>query len=575
MMEKLNLTVKDIINLECMKNVNVLGGHSGLDGFVKNVTVMEVPDICNWIYPGDLLLTTAYPICHDKNALVKLVYDLKQANVAALAVKPKRYLESIPQEMIDAANLCNLPLIELPQDASFSKYISLILGEILNIQSYYLKQSEIAHQIFMEIILKGGSINDIVDSLSSLIGCSVSIVDNNDDILAAKFISNIDFETENLLITERKLSNEYIDPLGSGIIYHKMDLSDTCKIVELSCKITACNTEFGRIIILLYDHILNVKDFIIIERAGLIASLILLHAKSLCEVERRYQNEFIDELLFSTQINDSTLKERAKSLGWDLDKNYISLSIEITLDQSCAKSIINKEILKNRIKDQLFCILNNLFSQKQAMVRIEANSFIMLISQSNTGTPEFKQQVYSNCERITQSIKSMSQECAVSIGIGAIHFGIEGIKKSYYEALEAIKIGSLLGRFNFIEFYESLGIYHLFSEAFKRKELEEFVQFSIGRLIAFDETNSSDLVKTLITYFEFDANIKKISKKLFIHYNTVVQRLHRIEVVTKLNLKNPDDKLMLQVGLKISNLLSNDGSSRDNEILVLKSSTHS
>lgn len=76
MFNNLEMTVEDIISLECMKDTKIIGGRAGLNRRVKNVTIMEVPDVSDWLYPGDLLLTTAYPIRHNEPALVNLVSQL-------------------------------------------------------------------------------------------------------------------------------------------------------------------------------------------------------------------------------------------------------------------------------------------------------------------------------------------------------------------------------------------------------------------------------------------------------------------------------------------------------------------
>ena len=179
MVQKSGVTVQDILQLDCMSQTNVVAGHQGLTRIVSNVNVMEVPDIGNWISAGDLLLTTAYSIRNDPDALASLIPELVNKGLAGLALKPKRYLESIPSGMIEQANQMNFPLIELPPEASFSKIINNILNEILQFQTLYLKRSEEAHRLFMEVILQGGHIEDIATLLGNLIDNTIIIYDPN------------------------------------------------------------------------------------------------------------------------------------------------------------------------------------------------------------------------------------------------------------------------------------------------------------------------------------------------------------------------------------------------------------
>ena len=82
----------------------MVGGQEGLDRQVRAVNVMEVPDILDWVQPDELLLTTAYPLRHDPVGLDALIPRLAERGLAGIAVKPARYIESIPNGMIEAAD---------------------------------------------------------------------------------------------------------------------------------------------------------------------------------------------------------------------------------------------------------------------------------------------------------------------------------------------------------------------------------------------------------------------------------------------------------------------------------------
>jgi purine catabolism regulator len=58
-------------------------------------------------------------------------------------------------------------------------------------------------------------------------------------------------------------------------------------------------------------------------------------------------------------------------------------------------------------------------------------------------------------------------------------------------------------------------------------------------------------VKTLQSYFENNGNLKKISKQLFTHYNTILYRIQRIEEICHVNLQDAHQRLNLEIALKI------------------------
>ncbi|HEY5248013.1 MAG TPA: PucR family transcriptional regulator ligand-binding domain-containing protein, partial [Dermatophilaceae bacterium] len=57
----LGLSLRAVLEMECLGGARILAGHAGLDRVVSRLNVMEVPDILPWVRPNQLLLTTGYP----------------------------------------------------------------------------------------------------------------------------------------------------------------------------------------------------------------------------------------------------------------------------------------------------------------------------------------------------------------------------------------------------------------------------------------------------------------------------------------------------------------------------------
>src|SRR5215208_387806 len=64
-----------------------------------------------------------------------------------------------------------------------------------------------------------------------------------------------------------------------------------------------------------------------------------------------------------------------------------------------------------------------------------------------------------------------------------------------------------------------------------------------------DRTRRSDLVLTLKTYFSAAGNASEAADRLFLHRNSMLYRLERIQKLTGLDLKDDRVALALQLGL--------------------------
>jgi purine catabolism regulator len=122
--------------------------------------------------------------------------------------------------------------------------------------------------------------------------------------------------------------------------------------------------------------------------------------------------------------------------------------------------------------------------------------------------------------------------------------------ETYRQAVQAMKIAKLLKLPHFVEF-NSLGIYQLLAQLENTPILQQFCERLIGPLARYDKQHNSELVHTITAYFNHHANISQTAEALFIHRNTLLYRLDRIQELTGQNLNQSDNRLSLHLALKL------------------------
>ena len=143
----------------------------------------------------------------------------------------------------------------------------------------------------------------------------------------------------------------------------------------------------------------------------------------------------------------------------------------------------------------------------------------------------------------------------VYIGIGTIAKHIKDLGRSYKEAQMALTIGKVFESDKLIFNYNQLGIGRLIyqipktlcslflNEVFKDESYESF---------------DSELIVTIQKFFEYNLNISEASRKLFVHRNTLVYRLDKIQKNTGLDLRKFDDAIVFKVAMLVKRYLDND-----------------
>ena len=86
-------------------------------------------------------------------------------------------------------------------------------------------------------------------------------------------------------------------------------------------------------------------------------------------------------------------------------------------------------------------------------------------------------------------------------------------------------------------------------------ELRRFYDETVRPLVAYDEQYETDLLGTLSTFLECDANVNATAQRLITHRHTVRYRFERVRELTGLDVSSTDGREKLSLGLKAMRVL--------------------
>jgi DNA-binding PucR family transcriptional regulator len=139
----------------------------------------------------------------------------------------------------------------------------------------------------------------------------------------------------------------------------------------------------------------------------------------------------------------------------------------------------------------------------------------------------------------------------VSLGVGRIRSGIDGIRQSHQEARQALTLGRRLHGAGHVTSFDQLGVYRLIYASEQLPELKTFQDEALGALLDYDQTHGAELIKTLEAFFAANCSPKEAATILHVHRNTVLYRLERITEITGHDLNDADIRLRLHLALHI------------------------
>ena len=98
----------------------------------------------------------------------------------------------------------------------------------------------------------------------------------------------------------------------------------------------------------------------------------------------------------------------------------------------------------------------------------------------------------------------------------------------------------------------------LTAEIVESADIENLLHPALEALRVYDRNNKSNLFDTLDVYLLNDCNAQLCGRLLFLHRNSLVYRIHRIQEITGVDLSNTEERSYLRLSFLLWKALNNN-----------------
>lgn len=257
--------------------------------------------------------------------------------------------------------------------------------------------------------------------------------------------------------------------------------------------------------------------------------------------EQSTEDKILFNLLFHYKQHASSIKQNLSHFGFPPSSEFAIITCTTT---DAASRIDKYEVMIQ------FAFQNR---YKRFLRLKHKNHLIFLIDRVQINTPNipFSKTVEEIYDKITQKNNSLN----VIIGKGNFHKGYENIRKSYDESLTVIQLAQLHNN-RFLYKYKEIGAYKIIMGVQDPTLIKSFSQDILGQLHQYDDLHNTDYSSFLRIFLEENGSTSKISERQFIHRNTVLYKLKKIEMLLDMDLSNPFTKTNLYMAFLIEDVLT-------------------
>ena len=518
-------------------------GKNGVNRIVQSITVMDAPDIINWVRSNQLLLTTGYVIKDDITAQKKLITQLAERNCAGIAIKTKRFLMEIHPGVTELADRLDFPIIELSVDSHFADVISIILGKTMYPQNDNLQHTLNVYHQLTQLIMNGSDFSAVANKLEDWLHYGILFLDHKTSVIAysnriqkkyASIIPHIQQYVSKISVNDTTLHTNHI-----VINDHPL------RIITYPVYIRNATRSF--IILTETPEHMPEHYLTILEQVSTLFTFEQMKNEVIVENERKRQLEFFSSCLEKDSLSkDDILLGKAHGL---IEAAYTCIIVRLS-NEATGKELRN--LWNDQIEQHILPTFPN------TIVIHMLNDYILLIPNPQNSSQNKKNQIETQLESCLVKLAlwlEKVQSLPFKLGVGGRSPLLADLPKSFREAQEALETGYQSKIVPQIRFYKSQEIVELL-RYIPQNKIEEIYANTLGKFHVLKGHDREETLQTLFVYLENYCNVAETSKQLYVHRNTVLYRIEKCEELLDYSLKDPEKNLLLRIILRASQLFT-------------------
>ncbi|MCE2470963.1 MAG: helix-turn-helix domain-containing protein [Anaerolineae bacterium] len=507
-----------------------------------SITIRAQPPAFPDIYGGELALVSMDVLrsFDSRLTLASVARQLAEFGVSAVLATG-----AVDQDAIDAANDCQIALLTAPEETSLTTIERAVNALILNQSARLTERAiEIQRQL-TRLSAENRDLNSLLQVMSRSTGKPV-VVHNDAGAMITQILPylgrrSLNGRSQNIQTD----SAEFLDWLTN----ERPELSSVISASPLGYT-TALKVEkrvAGYLSLVDRDGNLNEFDRLVLTYGADVCAIEMAKNRAIASAVEQTRGDWIQMWLSGTPADDDLLRTRAQQAGFEPGEQFVvavyravndlgqSLPLEPVI--SLVRDDVSRRGVSGAVGQYVDAIVG--------LYPLEDDSSALARSRSSV-------------EAVRDQLASRFPKGLVAAGISRPAAGLSSLREAYREAKDSVVIAYELSDRDSTTYYGDLKLYQLLL-ALKERNLEHLQQFyndALGPLVAHDKRKQSDLIRTLSGFFAANGNLAKAAQELDVHRNTLVYRLERIAELTKLDLDDSDNRLILHLALKTQRVLA-------------------
>ncbi len=368
-----------------------------------------------------------------------------------------------------------------------------------------------AHDLLTDVLLGGGGVVEVAHVLAEVLGGRLAVHDDEGRLLAGEDAGPVDEEA----LAQARVSGRCVRT-GDGAWV----------------AVASAGEEHLGTLVLRDAEPMDRPERRTLERGALVTALVLLFRRTEAEAESRVRGELLSDLVSGRDLDPDRLRERARQQGADLD---VDLAIAVARPESTPGAPAGSEALSDLAAAR---VATAVARERHGLGGLHEGTVVVL----------------APADPLELGGVLRDRLGGATVGVAPSAGGAEHVPGAHVQARQALVALTRLDRLGEVSDPAGLGLARLLLGGNGAEELEEFIERTLGPVLAYDAERDTRLAETLEVWLDCGSGLRETAARLHIHANTVTQRLDRVGRLLGEGWREPARRLDVQLALQMARL---------------------
>jgi sugar diacid utilization regulator len=481
---------------------------------------------------GENSMVLAVGTLPDSAEARQIVAQAGNARAAACLFK----LRGHPCPVVDAAEGAGVALVAVDDEISWMHLSELMTRAVRTL----------AHQSAAPGLagVPLGDLFALANAIAAMVGGAVSIEDPRGRVYAYSTLEDqpIDEVRRNVI-----LGRQIVDTPGNKELYqrvfktegvvHSLDLDDLPYQPRLAIAVRAGGDILGSIWVMWNRKRPTAEIQEAMAEAARITALHIIHARGSLDIERRVRGDVVRSLLEGR----GSVASAATRLGLDPEGRYAVLAFELNVTDQ-AQEDLHRERLVDFVA--LYC---EAYRRRAACAAVGRIVYALLPVMGE----RFDERLMATARQIHDQAESRLRT-QLRVAVGSAITTLHELPRARREVDRILRVLAADRKGRTVASLEDVGSQAILIAIRElAAEQPEMVHGRLEEIIDYDAEHGTSYMETLRTYFDGFGDIAKVAGLAGVHPNTLRYRLRRLGTLFKLDLNDPDERLVAELQLRL------------------------